>query len=505
MRHAISAPGVAAAVAVLWLGAACGGANHLQEAKAHIEEDAAYRIAHIEGEAPTEWCADFDHPQFARLTEQTFEDNLELQAAWARLEQSEAVARQQAAGLWPWLDAQGGVTHQKIDLSTTFGEGITGQGGGEDGQEAPGQEGDGGALPSSTTFTTYQTSVAASYEIDVWGRVRSERDAARLDAMATRAQAESLAMTLMAQLAETWLEVLYQRERIDLLDEQVDVSSRYYELTLLRLRLGEATALDVTQQRQNLEELRGELALARGAEKTARTQLAVLVGRAPNEPIAVPPEKLPRIEPTPPAGVPADLLTRRPDVRAANLQLRAADHRIAAAHAERLPALSLSADLSFQANELAGLFEQLLWSVGGSIAQPIFQGGRLAAQADQAESAADEALFTYAQTLYEAIGEVQEALILEEQREAYLESLREQAEQARTALELARERFRRGASDYLRVLTAIEALQGVEQAVLDGRRQRLSTRIQLCRALGGTWTRRLERPVKRGARDEEAR
>ncbi|MFW5966742.1 MAG: efflux transporter outer membrane subunit [Persicimonas sp.] len=502
MRTALSPPSLAVAAA-LWLLGACSGADHREEARARIEEDATYRAARIEGERPERWCADFDTEEFEHLAERAFEDNPELRAGWARLAQSEAVARQQAAGLWPWLEAQGGVTHQKMDLSTTFGEGITGgeAGDGEGGAEGPAAD---GALPSSTTFTTYQASVAASYEIDIWGRLRSERDAARLDAHATRAEAESLAMTLMSQLAETWLEAVYQRERIALLDDQIEVANRYYELTLLRLEQGEATALDVTQQRQNLEELRGELALARGAEATARSQMAALVGRAPNEPIELDTESLPPVASRPAPGLPADLVTRRPDVRAANLRLRAADYRTAAAHAERLPQLSLSADLSLQSNDLAGLFDELLWSVGGSLAQPIFQGGRLAAAADQAESEADEALFSYAQTLYEAIGEVQEALILEERREEHVESLRTQREQADKALRMARDRFRSGAADYLRVLTAIEALQAVEQALLDGRRQRLSTRIQLCRALGGTWTRELTPPGAESS-DEEAR
>ncbi|MFP4597683.1 MAG: efflux transporter outer membrane subunit [Persicimonas sp.] len=480
-----------AALVATWLGAAagCSSSDPASKADEVVDTPDGWRNAPLEAKPLEGWCTDFDAPELEELVELAFDQNLELHAAWARLEQSRAIARQQGASLWPWLSGSASATRQKIDFGSRFGDAFSPD------QVPPGGEDQAADTSTTTTFDTYQASVAASYELDLWGRIRSQRDAAQLDALATRAQAESLAMTLTSQIAENWLEMVYQRERIALIEEQVETSERFYELTLLRLRQGESTALDVTQQRQNLESLRGQVALARGSEETARNQLAVLVGRSPAAEVELDRQRLPELAPVPDPGVPADLVGRRPDVRAAFLRIGAADERVEAAVAERLPQIQLSADLSVQANEIANLFEQLLWSVSASLSQPIFQGGRITAQIDQAEAVARESVFNYAQTLLTAMREVQDALILEDRQREFTESLAKQVDSAQSALELARDRYRLGAFDYLRVLDAIGALQQAEQSLLDARRQRLSTRVRLCRALGGSWTRQLDQPA----------
>ncbi len=465
----------------------CESTDYAEKTDEVVEVPEGYLDAPVDGQPLERWCTDFGSPELEGLVEASFERNLDLRQAFARLKQARAVADQQQAQLWPWLSADAGVTQQRTDIGSQFGEDIPT---GEPGAEPP--EPDFFSIDDS--FTTYRASMAASYEVDVWGKIRNRWRAAELDAAAVRAQAESLAITLTSQIAESWLEMVYQREQLDLLEDQLQTSEKFYELTLLRLSRGNATALDVTQQKQNLEQLRGQLALAKGAEAVARNQLAVLVGTAPQADLGLEHDALPDIAPVPDPGVPADLLERRPDLRAAHLQLRAADRRLAAAVAERLPSLQLSANLSLQATEIAELFEQLLYSLSASLSQPIFQGGRITAQIEQAEGVAEEALYSYAQTLLTALREVQDALIQEGQQEEFVESLRRQVDEAETALELARDRYRAGAVDYLRVLTAIRSLQETQQRFLDARRQRLSNRVQLCRALGGTWTRDLEAP-----------
>ena len=470
----------------------CESTKYAEKTDEVVEVPDRYQTPEVTGEPLDKWCTDFDSPELEQLVAQSYERNLDLKAAWARLQQAEAVARQQGAPLWPWLSADGSATHQKTDFGAQFGGELPT--GGQ--QPGGGQQPDGGGeetdfFDTSDSFTTYRTSLAASYEVDVWGKIRSRWQAAKLDALATRAQAESLAMTLTSQIAENWLDMVYQRERIDLIEEQIDTSEKFYELTLLRLSQGTATALDVTQQKQNLESLRGQLALARASEATARNQLAVLLGYAPQQDLGLERQQLPDLAPLPDPGVPAELLTRRPDVRAAMVRVEAADERIEAAVAEQLPQLQLSASLFLQANEIANLFDQLLYNLSASLSQPIFQGGRLRAQIDQTEAAGAEAVFSYAQTLLTAMREVQDALIVESRQGEFIESLRAQLAAAERALELARDRYRRGALDYLRVLDAIQSLQISQQNLLDARRQRLSTRIRLCRALGGTWTEEL--------------
>jgi NodT family efflux transporter outer membrane factor (OMF) lipoprotein len=465
--------------------ASCESTDYATKTDEVVDVPDAYAGLAVDGPELDQWCTDFDSPELEQLVDASFTQNLELRGAFARIRQARAIADQQQAPLWPWLSAEGSVTQQRTDISSQFGADLpTGPGGAEEPA----------FFSIEDSFTTYRGSLAASYEIDVWGKIRSQWQAARLDAAAARAQAEALAITLVSQIAENWLETVYQRERIDLIEEQIETSEKFYELTLLRLSQGTATALDVTQQKQNLESLRGQLSLARSAEATAQNQVSVLVGQPPQGDLGLTQDRLPELAPIPGTGVPGDLLERRPDLRAAMLRVRAADERIEAAVAERLPSLQLSANLSVQATEIAELFEQLLFSVGASLSQPIFQGGRLNAQIEQREAVAEEALYNYAQTLLTALREVQDALIREKYQQEFLESLQTQLESAERALELARDRYRLGALEYLRVLDSIQALQQTQQNLLDARRQQLSTRVGLCRALGGTWTRQLAAP-----------
>ena len=204
------------------------------------------------------------------------------------------------------------------------------------------------------------------------------------------------------------------------------------------------------------------------------------------EPVEAP-SALPDLPALPALGVPADLLSRRPDVRAAYRRARAADERVTAALAARLPTLRLSASAFLQSGGVAGLFDTLFWNIGAGLAAPLYQGGRLRAEADRAALARDERLALWADTLLVALSEVEEALILEQEQTRYLAELATQLETAERSLALAAQQYQRGVTDYVRVLSAVSALHQLEQTRLAAERQRLSHRVQLYRALGGSW------------------
>jgi NodT family efflux transporter outer membrane factor (OMF) lipoprotein len=432
------------------------------------------------------WCGDLGDPTVDELVARALEGNLDMRSAWARMRQAEATAAQAAAGLWPSLTGELSYSRRRQQLF------LPGNLAGP-----PGAGGGGGSEGETQAFTqqieNYEASVGASYEVDVWGRVAAQRRAAVLDVAATRADAEALAITLSAQISERWFDYLYQKQRVALIEDQIEVSSKFYELTVLQLGQGVASALDVEQQKQQLESLQGQLTQARAAVEVASQQLAVLVGETPQEFTAPGGDAaLPDLEALPEPGVPADLLEQRPDLRAASLRLAAADERTLAAVRDRLPKLQLSANIFLQAQTLANLFDQLLWSIAASLSQPLFQGGRLNAAVARSEASAEAQLYSYAQTLLQALRDVRVAMLQEEAQRRFLDSLGRQREAARRVLSLARGRYRRGAATYFRVLTAIQSLQQLEQSILDARRQHISRRIQLCRALGGGWTRDIE-------------
>lgn len=461
----------------------CTSQRHSERADEVVEVPKDYGSAAVDGIETDAWCSDFGQQGLDRLVERAWADNLQLKAAWARLEQARATAEIAEAPLWPSVGAEAGVSYSKRYLGDI-------------------SEAAQGFLPDSQTETNWSLSAAAAYEVDVWGKYRHRAHAADLEAEAVEASTRSLAITLTSQVAEAWFDVIAQRERLELLEAQLDLSKDLLELTQRRFERGLADALDITQQRQNLESLTAQVSAVRGQLQTSRHRLAVLVGRPPSEPIAIDAETLPELGPIPAPGVPADLLERRPDVRAAFLQLQAADERTAAAVADQLPSLRLSANIAIQAQELSNLLEQLFWSVAAGVSQPIFEGGRLRAEVRRSEAAAEEQLYDYAQTLLTALREVRDALVLEQNQVERIASLRRELDTAQSALDLAQSRYRRGSFDYLRVLTALQSLQAVEQTLLEARRQHISYRISLCRALGGSWVEQIEAPNSQPSNDQ---
>jgi len=428
------------------------------------------------------WCSDFGQQELDGLVDQAFEGNLNLMASWARLDQSMAVARQSRATLFPSItaDASAGANRQLMSATTV----------GPNGQPTFNFEPD--------VVGNYRISIGASYEVDLWGKLAAQREAAALDVEATRADIEVIAFSLTSQVAEAWFDVLAQRQKRDLVEEQIELNERYVELLELRLAQGQGSALDINQQLQQIEQLRSQIETITQAEVLAMQRLAILVGKPPSAGMSMVPEgvvELPELPALPDAGVPADLLERRPDLRRSYKQLEAANRRIAVAVRDRLPTVRLSPSLFLQAIKVGDLLDEIFWSATAAISQPLVDGGRRAAEVERAEAAQRQAYYTYANTLLTALQEVEGALVSEHYQRRFIDELVKQKEIATVTLELSRERYSAGSIDFLRVLTALQSLQQIEQNLVDAKRRQLSNRIQLCRALGGTWTRDLEAPT----------
>jgi NodT family efflux transporter outer membrane factor (OMF) lipoprotein len=282
-----------------------------------------------------------------------------------------------------------------------------------------------------------------------------------------------------------------------LLEEQLETSATFAELTELRFQTGQASALDVYQQQQNVLALRARIALLEGQATLASNQLAALVGEPPHGVIPYGPDALPAPAGLPPVGVPATILARRPDVRAAQRRVTAADQRVGSAIAARFPTLRLTGSIGFGAQDLLQLFEDVVWSIVGSITQSIIDGGRRSAEVDRNRAIVQERLEQYGQTVITALVEVDNALALERAQRRNIEELEHQLEVLDDTLTEARNRYRAGLSDFLNVLTALTQKQQAEIGLLEARRALVSSRVQLHRALGGTWTAELAAPEPR--------
>ncbi len=409
-----------------------------------------------------------------RLAGQSFD----LQAAWSRVEAADARARESGAYLMPRVDAT--LTGNELTFPSS---GIVNQ-----------------FLLQGAAF---DASLAAGFEIDLWGRLRNREVAALLDAEASVQDLRSLAITMSSVLAEVWFGIVAERELIALLESQQQTSERFLELTQLRFGQGLGPAQDIGRQREQLLGLQGRIDLARGRLESLEFQLAVLLGSGERQTPAESPGLGPLLETAaqPGLGVPAELLERRPDLLAARRRVEAADRRAAAAVKEWLPSLSLNALLTGRALEIVDVLDDLVRQIGGAASQALYGGGGRRARIDQAYAAAEESLYLYAQSLVNAVGEVQTALSVGRSNRELVANLQARLREARRVLLLTSESYREGATDYLNVLTALLSQQGLEQALIDARRQQLASRLQLCRALGfapGTSVERLAAQLAAG-------
>jgi NodT family efflux transporter outer membrane factor (OMF) lipoprotein len=421
---------------------------------------------------PERWWRDFSDPKLDALIEKTLRQNLQLEAAWARLQQARQAARGARGGLYPSVDAN--FSGQRQRFRSPFAD--------ADGGSA------GGASPETFDIDQFNGSLAAAYEVDIWRRIGNGAKAAALDARAARDAAEGLAITLAAQVTDAYFDLAFQNARKKLLLEQIEINETFLELTNLRFQQGLASALDIYQQQQLVINRKGQLELVESALVVAKNRLAVLLGRSPGRIEIESIDDLPPMPELPGLGIPANLLERRPDVRAARRRVEAADYRVAVAVANKLPGLRLQGSLNVQNGEIEKLFDNILYQVLAAIAAPIFRGGQLDAEVKRNQAVVRELLANYGDTLITAVGEVENALAQERQQIKQIAQIEQEVQIASNALREARTRYREGLSDFLPVLSALSTQQNAELSLLQARRTALAYRVQLLRALGGTWT-----------------
>ncbi|PWN57693.1 efflux transporter outer membrane subunit [Abyssibacter profundi] len=409
------------------------------------------------------WWTRFQQPGLNALVTDALTQNRQLRAALARIEQTEAVLRQQTALFYPTLELSGGASRGNNVVFI-------------------------GDQRIQTINNQYSLSASAAYELDLWGRVRHGRQAARLDAEAAALDATAAAHSIAAQVTEAWLSLIETEARLRLTRSQADLNARFLELTRLRFEYGAGSIVGIRQQEQQVAGVRSQAPLLKAQAGVLRNQLAALAGQPPGLLRIQTPSSLPQLPPVPAAGLPADLLLHRPDVMAAWRRVLAADHRVGVAVADRLPSLRLTADAGYQSQSSDRVFDDLIWSVAAGLVGPVFDAGRRAAAVRRADAVLREALAQFEQSLLDAMVEVENALLQEQEQRRHVDALSQRLVASQSLLDATRERYANGLSDYLPVLTALTTLQADEQSFLTAKRQLLSFRVQLHRALGGDWS-----------------
>ena len=400
------------------------------------------------------WLATFGNPQLDALVREADRYNADLQMAAARVEQAAAYAKLAGATIYPAVN-------------------LLARGGGKLGGDQSGLNGVG---------------LFASWELDIWGRVRAQAAVGAEQYDAAVADAEYARQSVAATTAKSWLLAVEARLAKAIADDIVRASEQTVGLARDRLRVGVGDEYDVTLAEANLESLRDAARqLALGYQQAQRA-LETIVGRYPAAQIELP-GALPQMPGPVPVGLPSELLERRPDVIAAERRVAAAFHGIAEAKAARLPKFALTAGLTSISSELFVLKDHAnpVLSLGANLAAPIFNGYALEAQVDIRTAEQKVAIAEYGRVGLRAFNEVEAALssgFAADEREAIL--ARSVASNVRT-VDLAQIRYRVGSGDLRAVLQQNVALYGARTALLHVQTDRLVQRVNLHLALGGSF------------------
>ena len=417
-----------------------------------------------------DWFAD---PRLVQLIGSALENNRDLLAATARIEQARARYRIQDSRQLPTVVANAGGTRTRQPL----------------GVNPSLDTGDVEGAPDAVTFNRFEVGVGVSaFELDFWGRVASLSDAARAEYLATVAAQRAFYLSLIADTATTYYEIVETEEQIALAEATAESRREGLRIARLRLENGVTSALPYRQAETLLTQAEQQLASERLALARLRNQLAVLVGgRVPGGlpaslTLAAQGDKR-RLA----AGLPSDLLLVRPDIIAAEEQLRAARANIGAARAAFFPTISLTGNAGLSSNSLDGLFsgDGFGWSFGPAISLPIFDWGAREADLALAQALEVEQVANYDRTVQGAFREVSDALAGRRWLAEQVETLERAVEAQERIARIARLRYREGVADYLEVLDAERNLFSARQQLLATRRAWLQNRATLFVALGG--------------------
>jgi NodT family efflux transporter outer membrane factor (OMF) lipoprotein len=390
-------------------------------------------------------------PVLGSLIDKALSANLTLKQIHARIEQTVAADKQAASFMFPELNA--GASGRKE-------------------WEA-----------DNNADNTYNTSLALSWEIDLWGRISSAQKAAQHDIMATFEELEAAALILSAGVAETYFQIKEQNLQLLLLDQQIKAGETILELIKLRFSYGEASVVDVYQQRQQLASTRSQVPVVKSRLRTLENRLQVQLGRSPGDLTIKVEGDFPELPELPLAGIPVDLLQNRPDLRRIYNEMNAIDYRVAEAVADRFPKIQLDGNAGFTDGFSTG--DRLMTLLLQAIA-PVVDWDRRSSEVRKREAMFREELARYSESYLVAIEEVENALWQEKYQLDLLQALENQINIARSNLIETGNRYRQGLTDYLPVLAALQSLQLLERDILSGRRQLISFRILLYRSLGGS-------------------
>ena len=412
------------------------------------------------------WWEIFGDPELHALEERVTAANQNLKIAEARLSAARAMVRLNRAGLFPTISTSVGASSLRRSGNQPFFSSSVNSG------------------SSGDLFV----SLDMSYEIDLWGRIRRSVAAAREEAQATQADLETARLSLQAELAMDYFELRAADAQKQLLDETVKAFAAALALTVNRFQGGAAPKSDVAQAQTQLDTTRAQATDVTVQRAQFEHAIATLIGEPPAT-FSLPPRPLAAGPPDVPVGIPSQLLERRPDIAASERRVAEANEQIGIAKAAYFPALVLNASVGFEGSSFGNVLNasSLLWAVGATITQTVFDGGRRRAVSEIARAGYDATVAAYRQTTLSAFQQVEDNLAALRILEQESQQQRQAVESAQESLRLFTNRYRGGVDNYLQVITAQTVTLTNQRTEIDILRRRMDASVLLVKALGGGW------------------
>jgi outer membrane protein, multidrug efflux system len=437
------------------------------------------------------WWRRFNDPVLDQLIEQSIVGNPTLHEAQARVRFARAERQITAAGLWPSVDATAAYTHDHFSKNS-FGGGL----GGNfiqptTGPSVGGGGGGGGGGGISRDFNLFQVGFDASWELDVFGQVRREVEAADANVAAAIEDRRDVLVSLLAEVGLNYMQLRGFQRQIVIAQENIKAQQQSLALTQLRLEGGIATELDVDQAAAQVATSKATIPPLEASVRQVIHLLSILTGRAPmalaeqlesDAPIPAPPPEIP-------LGMPSDLLRQRADIRRAERQLAAATANIGVAVAGLYPSFSLTGNVGLSSSHLHNLGDasSIAWSAGPSMDWPIFRGGAIRANIRAQTALQEQAAAAYEQTVLTSLKDVEDALAAYAQEQVHVNDLTSAVAANQKALDMANLLFEEGLADFLNVLVAQRALFIAQDAQVRAISALSGDVVTLYKALGGGW------------------
>ena len=434
-----------------------------------IQPPASWQSPNTEADRQTneQWWTHFGSAELDRLIEQARRGSYDIAAAMARVRQAQATAVIAGGPLLPELKASLNANRQKLLRGNGYSQLD--------------------ADSSNKAVDYFDANLSASYELDFWGGKRATRDSALQGVRASEFDQATVELTLLSSVANSYAQALSLREQSRIAELNLANAENVLELVQTRFDSGSATALELAQQKSLVATRQRQLPLVQQQAREALITLAALLGRPVQQLTLSEPHFEQLNWPSIGAGLPSDLLSRRPDIAKAEAELAAAQADISVARAAMLPAITLSANLGSGANTAADILRSPFYNLTAGLVAPIFNNGRLSAERDKVTARQQELLETYRGTIINGFADVEKALNsihgLDRQRQWQSEEL----SQAQTAFRIAESRYQAGAEDLLTVLETQRTLYAAQDLNVQLRLARVQASVALYKALGGGW------------------